>query len=75
MIESESISNLKDNDNIKYIIKKSKNKEENEEIKNKYIILLYSFINLPLTKVNEIYNHMISIKIWDNILMIQYIWH
>jgi len=74
MIESESISNLKDNDNIKYIMKKLENKEENEEIKNKLnIILLYSFINLPLqfgffssnqtiknNFVNEIYNHMIS---------------
>ena len=74
MIESESIYNLRDNDNIKYIIKKLENKEENEEIKNKLnIILLYSFINLPLqfgffssnqtiknNFVNEIYNHMIS---------------
>ena len=74
MIESESIYNLKDNDNIKYIIKKLENKEENEEIKNKLnIILLYSFINLPLqfgffssnqtiknNFVNEIYTHMIS---------------
>ena len=74
MIESESISNLKDNDNIKYIIKKLENKEENEEIKNKLnIILLYSYINLPLqfgyfssnqtiknNFINEIYNHMIS---------------
>ena len=74
MIENVSINNFQDNKNIQNIIKKLENKNENENeiIKNKLnIILLYSFLNLPLqycyfTKNlsirinfnNEIYNQM-----------------
>ena len=49
MVEDESINNFKDNINIQNIIKKLENKEEKEIIKNKInIILLYTFLNLPL---------------------------
>ena len=74
MIEEKSTNNYKDNKNIKYIIQKLENKEENEIISNKLnIILLYYFINLPLQLcyfsknidirnifLNEAYEHMKS---------------
>ena len=72
MIENESLNNFKDNSNIQNIIKSLKNKDENEIIKIKLnIILLYSFLNLPLQYCyfsknsnikfklkNEVYNQM-----------------
>ena len=74
MIENVSINNFQDNKNIQNIIKKLENKNENknEIIKNKLnIILLYSFLNLPLQYCyfskdssirinfkNEVYNQM-----------------
>lgn len=49
MIENEPIKNYQENKNIQYIIKKLKNIEENEIMKNRLNnILLYAFINLPL---------------------------
>ena len=49
MIENENINNFNDNKNIQYILKKLENREEKEKISNKLnIILLYSFLNLPL---------------------------